>query len=129
MAFASVEDYTNRYGSVADEGMLLECLDDCSALMESEMDRRGVSYANPSYAMADRLMRVCRSMAYRIMPKQDATDVPVGATQMSVTAGSYTQSVTFGATYGTPKMLDADYRMLGIGGARIGFGAMAGKDD
>ena len=128
MAFASVEDYTNRYGSVADEGMLLECLDDCSALMESEMDRRGVSYANPSYAMADRLMRVCRSMAYRIMPKQDVTDVPVGATQMSVTAGSYTQSVTFGATYGTPKMLDADYRMLGIGGARIGFGAMAGKD-
>ena len=129
MAFASVEDYTNRYGSVADEGMLLECLDDCSALMESEMDRRGVSYVNPSYAMADRLMRVCRSMAYRIMPKQDVTDVPVGATQMSVTAGSYTQSVTFGATYGTPKMLDADYRMLGIGGARIGFGAMAGKDD
>lgn len=129
MAFASVEDYTNRYGSVADEGMLSECLDDCSALMESEMDRRGVSYANPSYAMADRLMRVCRSMAYRIMPKQDATDVPVGATQMSVTAGSYTQSVTFGATYGTPKMLESDFRMLGIGGARIGFGAMAGKDD
>lgn len=128
MAFASVEDYTARYGSVADEGMLIECLEDCSALMESEMDRHGVSYDNPSYVMADRLMRVCRSMAYRIMPKQDASDVPVGATQMSVTAGSYTQSVTFGATYGSPKMMAEDYRMLGMGGARIGFGALAGQD-
>ena len=125
MAFASVEEYVARYGDVTNQDMLIECLSDCSALMEAEMERHGVSFDNPSEGMARRLMSVCRSMAYRIMPKQDVSDVPVGATQMSVTAGSYTQSVTFGASYGSPKMLDEDYR---IGGARIGFGALAGRD-
>ena len=129
MAFASVEDYTARYGSVADEGMLIECLEDCSALMESEMDRHGVSYDNPSYVMADRLMRVCRSMAHRVMPDESSNDIPVGATQASFTAGPYNQQFTLQTAYGTPRV-NADERiLLGIPSGRIGFGALAGRDD
>lgn len=129
MSFATVQDYISRYGSVTDTAMLQECLDDCSALMESEMDARGIAYIDPSTSFADRLMRVCRSMAQRIMPaEEDGSDIPVGATQMSIGAGGYTQSFTLGATYGTPKMLASEMRMLGIG-ARVGFGALAGRDD
>lgn len=129
MAYATVDDYMARYGEVSNELMLQECLNDCAALMDAEMDARGVDHTNPSASFADRLMRVCRAMANRIMPSEDyGSDVPVGATQMSVTAGSYTQSFTMGMTYGTPKMLPSERSMLGIG-ARIGCGSMAGGGD
>ena len=129
MSYATVEQYVARYGEVADADLLQECLDDCSAAIEAELDRRGVDYASPSESFADRLMRVCRSMANRVMPNEGSADIPVGATQASITAGPYNQQFTFATTYGTPKMLDSELRLLGIGGTRIGFGALAGGAD
>lgn len=127
MSYATVAEYEARYGEVADEALLQECLDDCTAVIQVELDRRGVDYADPSEQFADRLMRVCRSMANRVMPTSDAgtTDVPVGITAMTATAGPYSRTYNFASTYGTPKMLPSEMALLGIG-ARIGCGKIAG---
>ena len=127
MSYATVTDYQARYGDVEDLVMLQECLDDCSAVIDAELDRRGIDYTSPSESFADRLRRVCRSMANRIMPS-GGTDIPVGITQMSLTTGPYNRQFTFTGGYGTPKLLDSERRMLGIC-ARIGFGALAGEGD
>jgi hypothetical protein len=129
VSYATIEQYEARYGLVEDEAMLQECLDDCSALIEVELDRYGVDYADPSETLADRLMRACRSMAHRVMPSDDGAEVPVGATQVSRTAGPYSEQFTLATTYDTPKVTDEERKLLGIYGARIGFGALAGRDD
>lgn len=129
MAFATVEEYEDRYKEVSDTDMLQECLDDCSALIEFELERYGVDYSDPSEKLADRLMRACRQMAHRVMPRDGDADVPVGATQMSRTAGPYSEQFTLATTYDTPKVTDEERKLLGIYGARIGFGALAGRDD
>lgn len=129
MAFATVEEYEDRYKEVSDTDMLQECLEDCSALIEVELERYGVDYSDPSEKLADRLMRACRQMAHRVMPRDDGADVPVGATQVSRTAGPYSEQFTLATTYDTPKVTDEERKLLGIYGARIGFGALAGRDD
>lgn len=129
MAFATVEEYEDRYKEVSDTDMLQECLEDCSALIEVELERYGVDYSDPSEKLADRLMRACRQMAHRVMPRGGDADVPVGATQMSRTAGPYSEQFTLATTYDTPKVTDEERKLLGIYGARIGFGALAGRDD
>lgn len=129
MAFATVEEYEDRYKEVSDADMLQECLDDCSALIEVELERYGVDYSDPSDAFADRLMRACRQMAHRVMPRDGGADVPVGATQVSRTAGPYSEQYTLSTTYDTPRVTDEERKLLGIYGARIGFGALAGRDD
>lgn len=129
VSYATVDQYEARYGAVSDVGMLQECLDDCTVAINIELARRHVDYADPSDEFADRLMRACRSMAKRVMPDEGASDIPVGATQVSVTAGPYTQQYTLARTYGTPKVGDEERLLLGIAGARIGFGALAGRDD
>lgn len=128
MSYATIDQYEARYGTVADEAMLQECLDDCSAVIDAELDRRGVDYADPSESFADRLMRVCRSMANRVMPSDGASDVPVGVTEMTATAGPYSRTYSFASTYGTPKMLPSEMALLDIGGGRIGCGKMAGGE-
>lgn len=127
MAYATIAQYEARYGDVTDEDLLQECLDDCTAVIQAELDRRGIDHADPSEQYADRLMRVCRSMANRVMPTSDAgtTDVPVGITAMTATAGPYSRTYSFASTYGTPKMLPPEMALLGIG-ARIGCGKIAG---
>lgn len=127
MSYATVAEYEARYGEVADEALLQECLDDCTAVIDAELDRRGIDYADPSETFADRLMRACRSMANRLMPADGSgdADVPVGITAMTATAGPYTRTYSFASTYGTPKMLPSEMALLGIG-ARIGCGKIAG---
>jgi hypothetical protein len=125
MAYATIEQYERRYGVVADADMLDECLEECSAYIDEELDKRGIDHADPSETYAYRLMMACRSLAHRIMPASGETDVPVGVTQMSLTTGPYNRQFTFGGGYGTPKLNDYERNLLGIG-ARIGFGALAG---
>lgn len=124
MAYATVEQYEARFGPVHDRAMLQECLEDCTAAINEELDKRHVDHDDPSEDFAYRLMSVCRSMANRVMPS-DGGDIPVGATQASFTAGPYTQQYTLGATYGTPKPLPSELSMLGLG-ARIGCGLIGG---
>ena len=128
-SYATISQYEARYGSVADDGILQECLNDCTATIDAELDRYGIDHSSPSEEYADRLMRVCRSMAHRVMPNDGSNDIPVGATQASFTAGPYNQQFTLQTAYGTPRV-NADERMLlGIPAGRIGFGALAGRDD
>lgn len=122
MAYATVAQYVARYGSVTDTAMLQECLDDCSTLIDVELEAHGI---DPDDLDSSRLMEACRSMAKGVMPDEGDSDIPVGVTQMSATAGVYSQSYTFARTYGTPRLSDYARRLLGIG-ARIGFGALAG---
>lgn len=128
MSYATVEQYVARYGSVADVYMLQECLNDCTAAIDAELDRHGIDHGEPSEAYADRLMRACRSMARRVMPAEDETDIPVGATQASFTAGPYSQQFTLATSYGTPRVNADERALLGIG-ARIGCGRIAGGPD
>lgn len=128
-SYATVTQYETRYGIVADTATLQECLDDCTAAINAELDRYGIDYSDPSEDYADRLMRACRSMAHRVMPSSDDADIPVGATQASFTAGPYSQQFTLAAAYGTPRV-NADERiLLGIPRGRIGCGLIVGSDD
>ena len=112
MAYATVGQYVSRYGAVSDENMLQECLDDASAVINAALDRVGIDYSDPSDEFQDRLMRVCRSMANRVMPTEN--DIPQGVTSMSMGAVGFSESYSFATTYGTPKLLDSEMSLLGI---------------
>ena len=114
-AFATVEQYAARFGEVADTAVLAECLDDASAAIRAALAPYGVDCSDVSEDFADRLMRVCRSVANRLMPSESA--MPQGVTQASMTAVGFTQQYTFGTTYGTPKLLPSELKMLGIAGS------------
>lgn len=124
-AFATVEQYEARFGAVEDHALLAECLDDASAAIRSAASRARLDVSEPDEDLSDRLMRVCRSVANRLMPAGDA-QVMQGVTQMGVTAGSYTEQYTFQSSYGTAKLLPSELDMLGIGPGRAGFLPLAG---
>lgn len=125
--FATISQYEARYGEVSDRGMLAECLDDASAAICGVLDKRGIDYSEPSEDFEDRLMRTCRAVANRLMPS--GSDVPVGVTQMSMTAGSYQQTYSYTPFYGLPKLLQSELDMLGLGGSRIGWARLGGHND
>lgn len=127
-SYATIAQYEARYGSVTDAIVLQECLNDCTATIDAELDRYGIDHSSPSEEYADRLMRVCRSMAHRVMPDEGSNDIPVGATQASFTAGPYSQQFTLATSYGTPRVNADERALLGIG-ARIGCGRIAGGPD
>lgn len=112
MSYATVEQYQARYGAVSDTSMLQECLDDASAAINAALARAGIDYTQPSEDFSDRLMRVCRSMANRVMPTDN--DIPQNVTSMSMGAVGFSESYNFATTYGTPKLIKSDYEMLGI---------------
>lgn len=116
MSYATVEQYQARYGAVSDTSMLQECLDDASAAINAALDRAGIDYTQPSEDFSDRLMRVCRSMANRVMPTDN--DIPQNVTSMSMGAVGFSESYNFATTYGTPKLIKSDYEMLGISSTR-----------
>lgn len=116
--FATVAQYDARFpGRTASNEVLEECLMDATMAIVKVLDRKGVSYADPDEQFAYRLMSVCRSVANRIMP----SDMPVGATQLSMTAGPYTQTTSYSPTYGLPRLLKSELDMLGVGGGSVGF--------
>lgn len=123
--FATHAQYESRYGDVDDPDALAEVLMDATRLVASALDRAGIAYADPSDEFSDRLMQVCRSMAYRAMGCGEPS-VPAGATQYSQGAGGYTESYTLGNPYGEVYMSKSERRMLGLDGARIGFSTAEG---
>lgn len=123
-SYASREQYMARYGAVPAKRleMLDECLEDASAHVRSKLSRAGIEVDDTDTEYMDVLMRVTRSVANRIMPKDTDENIPVGVSQMSMTAGSYNRQFTFGTTYGSPKLLDSELDMLGIKAAHAGAG-------
>ena len=116
--FATVAQYDARFpGRTASNEVLEECLMDATMAISEVLDSKGVSYDDPDEQFAYRLMSVCRSVANRIMP----SDMPMGATQFSMTAGPYTQTTSYSPTYGLPRLLKSELDMLGFLGGSIGF--------
>ena len=126
-AFATVDEYDARFTRTASGEMCEECLMDATYAIAAELDARGIPYDDPSEDFAERLMRTCRSVANRLMPS--GSGVPVGVTQMSTTAGSYSETMSYTPSYGTAKLLDSELRMLGIGAGRVGWARLGGHDD
>lgn len=118
-AFATIEDYDARFpGRTASDGTLAECLMDVSYAIADVLGKRGIDYADPDDELAERMMRTCRAVANRLVPA--GSDVPVGVTQMALTAGSYNQTVSYTPSYGLPKLLPSELAMLGLGGGQVG---------
>lgn len=122
--FATAKQYEARFGEVDDKSMLGQCLDDATAAIRAEFARRHVDMAAKleDELFADVCMRVCRSVANRIMPS--GVDVPLGASSVAETDGPYSLTVSYAPSYGLPKLLPSDLSMLGLGGGRAGWGRM-----
>lgn len=126
--FATREDYDARFpGRRVSDEVLDACLEDATVAIANVLDRRGIDWRDPSEELADRMMRTCRSVADRLLPK--ATDVPAGVTQATISAVSFSRSYSFGASYGTPKLFDSELDMLGLGRAGIGWAPLGGARD
>ena len=93
-AFATIEDYTARYGEPADSERATALLDDASALLLSAYEGFwGEDYAEGAHAAFDRsACAVCCMVVNRVLA---ASAAMLGATQYSQGAGGYTASVSF----------------------------------
>lgn len=120
--FATKEQYVERFGNVDDDSALNACLEDASAAIRGALGRRGIDYENPDDDLADRMMRVCRSVANRLL--SSSTDVPAGTTSMMTVVGPFTKQASFNTSFGLPKLLPSELSMLGIGQGRIGWARM-----
>lgn len=122
--FATTEQYEARFGEVDDKSMLGQCLEDATAAIRAEFARRNVDMAAKleDETFADACMRVCRSVANRIMPS--GVDVPLGASSVAETDGPYSRTVSYAPSFGLPKLLSSELSMLGLGGGRAGWGRM-----
>jgi hypothetical protein len=118
--YCSVAEYEARYGAVGDERLLAAVLDDASDVMDAAFEAAGKPASSVS---ARRLCRVCRQVAYRLMPQDTSmpTGIPAGVASASTTMGPFSQQVTFARPYGTPRLQYEELRALGLGG-----GATAG---
>lgn len=122
--FATAEQHEARFGEVDDKSMLGQCLEDATAAIRAEFARRHVDISErlKDELFADACMRVCRSVANRIMPS--GVDVPLGASSVAETDGPYSRTVRYAPSYGLPKLLPSELSMLGLGGGRAGWGRM-----
>ncbi|MFR5828908.1 MAG: Gp19/Gp15/Gp42 family protein [Adlercreutzia equolifaciens] len=122
--FATAEQHEARFGEVDDKSMLGQCLEDATAAIRAEFARRHVDISErlKDELFADACMRVCRSVANRIMPS--GVDVPLGASSVAETDGPYSRTVSYAPSYGLPKLLPSELSMLGLGGGRAGWGRM-----
>lgn len=122
--FATKEQYESRFGEAGDKTTLAQCLEDATAAIRAEFAKRHVDIAAKleDEMFADACMRVCRSVANRIMPS--GTDIPAGVSSVAQTAGPYSNTYNYTPAYGLPRLLQSELSMLGIGGGRAGWGRM-----
>ena len=124
MRFAEVFDIEARWRALSAEeavraGVLIE---DASAMLQSL-----VSVDADDARQAELLKTVCCSMVIRAM-SATASD-SYGATQMSMTAGAYSQSWTYSNPTGDLYLTRQEKKLLGIGGGRVGWAPLGGHDD
>lgn len=113
--YATPEQYMARYGAVADTAALTECLMDVTDAIDAAYER--AHCAEPPVG-ADRLMRVCRQIAHRVMPSE--ASILDGAASQSVTMGPFSRQVTFPTPYGSIRLRADELAALGI--RSVGFG-------
>lgn len=132
--FCSVADYEARYGPVADQAMLKECLLDASDDMIAAMDAAAIDWKNPTEEQSNRFRRVCRQVAHRVMPEdhQDVSGIeppiPSGATSSSYTMGPFNHQVSFRVPWGSTMLRNEEMRLLGISPTKAGFVSLLGGE-
>ena len=116
-AFASVADYTARYGAPSDPDRCRVLLDDAGAFLEGELLRSGIEVDEDDELQESNLKRIsCRLVSSML----DTADGMSGVSQSSMTAGPFTNSWTFSNPTGAFKLLQSERRSLGVGGVRAG---------
>lgn len=111
-AFATLEDMENRYGPIGseEEDRVSTLLSDASIMLETELTRVGKAVDDDDAVQAECLKIVCCSMVNRVISSGDMMDI----TQASMTAGPYTQSMTYSNPSGDMYLTKNERRMLGI---------------
>ena len=126
MAFALVSDIEARWRdlSTAEEGRASVLIDDASAMLEQLVD---VDASDAKQAAL--LKTVCCNMVIRAMSASEADTF--GASQMSITAGPYTQQMTYANPSGDMYLTKMEKRLLGVTSGYIGSirPMMAGEHD
>lgn len=124
MGFAEVHDIEARWRAltVEETARADALIADASAILESL-----VSVVGEDERQAELLKTVCCSMVIRAMSATAADSY--GATQMSMTAGAYSQSWTYSNPTGDLYLTRLEKRLLGIGVGLIGWAPLGGHDD
>lgn len=124
MAYATIDDLEARYGEVP-----IELSDRVDALLEDAatiLDAQVVVDISDQQQLA-RLRLVSCSMVNRAL--QAAESDAYGISQASMTAGSYTQSMSYANPSGDLYLTGTEKRMLGIGtGYILSLRAGSGRD-
>ena len=111
MAYATVQDVQARLSYTMTTDQQTQCgylLDDAATLIDS--------YQNQATSEAKKVVS-CR-MVIRALGADDTANVPIGASQGSMSALGYSQSWTIGSgTVGELYLSKVEKRMLGIGNA------------
>lgn len=112
MAFATVDDLSKRWPSLSpgDHDRATTLLEDASLLIEAEYRRAGIVIDPEDEFSVSARKIVCCSIVKRVM----ASSVDGDYTQMSQTAGSFTEQFTFANPSGDMYLTAREYKMLGI---------------
>lgn len=113
--FATVDDYSARYGEPGDKERAEVLLGDASALMLSAYeDFYGSEYAAGEHEAFDRSAKaVCCLLVNRVLAPPSAL---YGATSISQGGGGYTASVGYGSALGEMYLGKSDLKRLGLFG-------------
>lgn len=106
-SYATVADYEAVYGPYGDDALLQAWLDKASRKIQAELG--GTTPTGD-------LLKTCSDIACDMVNRAlDATDtgLPVGMTQFSMTAGSYTRSGSFPSGYGALYITKSEKQQLG----------------
>lgn len=117
MAYATVAQYEALYGPYADRETLASWLERASRFVDTEVKPYGIVIEGDLVAVAGDV--VC-SLVKRVLPSGEG-DLPVGMTQFSMTAGSYTQSGSFPSGYGEMYLNKSEKSQLGMNATQAAY--------
>lgn len=115
MAYATVSDIESRWRALSqdEQSRASVLIDDASAMLTALVD-----VDSDDSEQAQLLKQVCCSMVIRAMSATEADTF--GASQMSMTAGPYTQSWNYANPSGDMYLTRLEKRLLGITSGYIG---------
>lgn len=131
LQFADIDDYQRRYGEYDDPETLTEILQDASRKIAAKLDKHGIDYQDPDEDYADRLMQVCRDMAYRSISAAQSSnatggDIPFGVQQVSTSVNGFATQFGFqggdaSGGFGDLYITRSERELLGLTHRRVGF--------
>lgn len=119
-AFATVEDLEARWRTLTDEEKTRASvlLNDATAHLQAIINQRLGEYFLPDALMLENLKAVCCNVVMRSMNIKQGF---YGMSEVSATAGPYSQSFTPINSSGDMRLTDEELRLLGLKGQRASF--------